>query len=110
MNPADLDVSLITPDGTRVSWMGGRSDVDVARLDLDDARGAGDPHGSAAATTSIEISRADGATGTVRGTLDVSVLGQKRSLPFELTGTHVDGRPGRVTLTSHLEPIPRMMR
>ena len=30
---ADLDVSLVTPDGTRVSWMGGRSDVDGRRLD-----------------------------------------------------------------------------
>ncbi|HSN26554.1 MAG TPA: hypothetical protein VLT45_09715, partial [Kofleriaceae bacterium] len=85
MNPADLDVSLITPDGTRVSWMGGRGDVVVAdststtREELAVRtlrRGA----------YLIEISRADGATGLVRGSLDVSVLGEHRSLPFELTG------------------------
>ena len=27
---ADLDLTLVAPDGTRVSWQGGRSDVTVA--------------------------------------------------------------------------------
>jgi len=105
MNPADLDVSLITPDGTRVSWMGGRSDVVVAdststtreELAIRTLRRG---------NYLIEISRADGATGPVRGTLDVTVLGEHRSMPFELTGTHVTVGRIAVTLTSHLEPIP----
>jgi hypothetical protein len=53
----------------------------------------------------VEISRADGATGTVRGSLDVSVLGDHRALPFELTGSHAIVGRVSVTLTSHLEPV-----
>jgi tetratricopeptide (TPR) repeat protein len=104
MNPADLDVSLITPDGTRVSWMGGRSDVAVndststTREEMAIRR-------LRRGNYLIEVSRADGATGTVRGSLDVTVLGQKRSLPFELTGSHVTVGRVSVTLTSHLEPV-----
>jgi tetratricopeptide (TPR) repeat protein len=104
MNPADLDVSLITPDGTRVSWMGGRSDVAVndststTREEMAIRR-------LRRGNYLIEVSRADGATGTVRGSLDVRVLGQKRSLPFELTGSHVTVGRISVTLTSHLEPM-----
>ena len=41
----------------------------------------------------------------MRGTLDVSVLGQKKSMPFELTGDARDGRQDRVTMISHLEPV-----
>jgi ferric-dicitrate binding protein FerR (iron transport regulator)/tetratricopeptide (TPR) repeat protein len=109
MTPADLDISLITPDGTRVSWMGGRSDVVV---------------GDSTSTTReklavktlrrgaylIEISRADGATAPVRGSLDISVLGEHRALPFELTGTHAIVGRVTVSLTSHLEPFygPRL--
>jgi len=41
----------------------------------------------------------------VHGSLDVTVLGVKKTLPFELTGTH--GTVGRVTVTleSHLEAV-----
>jgi hypothetical protein len=53
----------------------------------------------------IEISRGDRAASTVRGTLDVSVLGQKKSLPFELAGERVVVGKIAVTMHSHLEPV-----
>jgi ferric-dicitrate binding protein FerR (iron transport regulator)/tetratricopeptide (TPR) repeat protein len=105
MNPADLDISLITPDGTRVSWMGGRSDVAV-NDSTSTTREEMAVKTLRRGNYLIEISRADGATGPVRGSLDVTVLGEHRSLPFELTGTHVIVGRISVTLTSHLEPIP----
>jgi tetratricopeptide (TPR) repeat protein len=104
MNPADLDISLITPDGTRVSWMGGRKDV-VVNDSTSSTREEMAIKKLRRGAYLIELSRADGATGPVRGTLDVTVLGQRRSLPFELTGTHVTVGRINVTLTSHLAPI-----
>jgi tetratricopeptide (TPR) repeat protein len=104
MNPADLDISLITPDGTRVSWMGGRKDV-VVNDSTSSTREEMAIKTLRRGAYLIELSRADGATGPVRGTLDVTVLGQHRSLPFELTGTHVTVGRINVTLTSHLAPI-----
>jgi hypothetical protein len=101
---ADLDLTLVAPDGTRVSWQGGRSDVTVA-----DATAA-DREELAVRTLRrgrylLEITRGDVARSPVRGTLDVTVLGVKRSLPFELTGSHaVVGRVD-VSLVSHLEAI-----
>jgi tetratricopeptide (TPR) repeat protein len=104
MNPADLDISLITPDGTRVSWMGGRSDVAV-NDSMSTTREEMAIRTLRRGNYLVEISRADGATGTVRGSLDVSVLGDHRALPFELTGSHAIVGRVSVTLTSHLEPV-----
>ena len=101
---ADLDISLVAPDGSRVSWMGGRKDVTVADSTAHD-REQLSVRRLRKGNYLIEISRGEPAASTVRGTLDVRVLGQKRSLPFELTGEHtVVGRIG-VTMTSHLEPV-----
>ncbi len=101
---ADLDLTLVAPDGTRVSWQGGRSDVTVA-----DAT-ASDREELAIKTLRrgrylLEITRGDVARSAVRGTIDVTVLGVKKALPFELTGTHaVVGRID-VSLHSHLEAV-----
>ena len=101
---ADLDVSLVTPDGTRVSWMGGRNDVivaDTTASDREELAVRSLRHGNYL----IEITRGDTARSTVRGTLDITVLGVHKTLPFELTGARaVVGRIA-VTLESHLEPI-----
>jgi len=101
---ADLDLTLVAPDGTRVSWQGGRSDVIV-----DDAT-AHDREELAVKTLRrgnylLEITRGDVARSPVRGTLDVTVLGVKKSLPFELTGTHAVVGHVNVSLQSHLEAI-----
>ena len=90
--PADLDVALVTPDGTRVSWMGGRGDVvtgDVTARDREELAIKALRRGNYL----IEISRAafpagsgaPGAAGAIRGSLDITALGARRSIPFELS-------------------------
>lgn len=89
----DLDITLVTPDGERVSWMGGRGEIRAGdatsrereRLAVRTLRRG---------NYLVEISRAGAsptwgthAGGPVRGTLDVAALGARRSIPFELTGT-----------------------
>ena len=84
--------------------MGGRTDVNV---------------GDAAATEKeqlslkslkrgnylIEVTRGGASQGPIRGTLDVTVLGTKRSLPFELLGSRaVVGRLA-IALEERLEQV-----
>ncbi len=105
---ADLDISLIAPDGSRVSWMGasGRSDATVSdatsteheRLVVGSLRRG---------NYLVEVTRASAAStsGSIRGTLEVTALGSKRSLPFELRGAHaIIGRIA-ISLEEHLEEI-----
>jgi tetratricopeptide (TPR) repeat protein len=102
--PADLDISLVAPDGSRVSWMGGRTDITVADST------AKDREQLAVKTLRkgnylVEINRAEPTSSVVRGTVDVSVLGQKKSFPFELSGNRQVVGTISVTLQSHLEPV-----
>jgi tetratricopeptide (TPR) repeat protein len=101
---ADLDISLVAPDGTRVSWMGGRTDITVADSTARDREQLAVKR-LKKGNYLIEISRGEPTASTVRGTLDVSVLGQKKSLPFELTSERVVVGKINVTLLSHLEPV-----
>jgi tetratricopeptide (TPR) repeat protein len=103
--PADLDISLIAPDGTRVSWMGGRSDAvagDATAADRESLAVRALRRGNYL----VEISRASAAPAgplspitvmgltpppapplsAIHGTLDITTLGAHRAIPFELTG------------------------
>lgn len=91
-SPVDLDISLITPQGTRLSWMGGRAQVfgNDARADGRETLGLRRATGG---SYIIEIARTDSMnqeaaknSGEVRGSVTVNVLGQRRVLPFHLTG------------------------
>lgn len=83
----DLDVNVVYRDGTRVSWMGGKRGVRAAEVTS--------PTGERLAigfvpvgTYTIEVVRASGASGPpVSGTLELRVLGERRSVPFRLEGT-----------------------
>lgn len=100
----DLDISLVAPDGTRVSWMGGRKDVNVADSTARDREQLAVKR-LKKGNYLIEISRAEPTSAPVRGTLDVTVLGQKKALPFELSGARQVVGTISVTLSSHLEPV-----
>lgn len=101
---ADLDLSIVTPTGERVSWMGGRPDVlvgDVASSDREQLALRSIKRGNYL----IEISRTGTASGPLHGALDVTVLGTKKTLPFELTGARtVVGRLA-ISLEEHLEQV-----
>jgi tetratricopeptide (TPR) repeat protein len=103
-NAADLDISLVAPDGSRVSWMGGRTDITVADSTAHDREQLSVKR-LKKGNYLIEISRGEQASSTVRGTLDISVLGQKKSIPFELAGERTVVGKISVTMISHLEPV-----
>jgi tetratricopeptide (TPR) repeat protein len=101
---ADLDISIIAPDGSRVSWMGGRKDVVVAdststtreRLAIRSLKRG---------NYLVEISRADTSQGPIRGTLDVTVLGVRRAIPFELANARTVAGRVAVSMQSRLERV-----
>jgi tetratricopeptide (TPR) repeat protein len=100
----DLDVALVTPRGTRISWLGGRTDVAVRDHRAGDREALAVrklPRGSYL----IEISRSDGKAGVVRGTVTVGALGQRRTLPFELTGDRAVVGTVAITARSRLVPV-----
>jgi tetratricopeptide (TPR) repeat protein len=101
----DLDLSLVTPQGQRVSWMGGRAGV----VALDVASTAGEQLALgklAKGRYLLELSRtaAGGAT-PARGTVEITALGVTRTLPFELVGDRVVVGRLAVTMASRLVPV-----
>ena len=96
----DLDISIVTPDGTRVSWMGGRSDLRVT-----DATTAGKEQLAIESIKRgnylVEVARGTASTGSVRGTVDIVVLGTKKSLSFELS--HGEARKTIARLSINLQ-------
>ena len=99
----DLDLSLVSPDGTRVSWMGGRTDVTAAEA-TSASREQLAIRSLRRGNYLVEIGRGGApSTRPLRGTVELSVLGTKKSLPFELSGPRtVVGRIG-VSLEERLE-------
>ena len=100
----DLDLSLVTPDGKRVSWMGGRTDVVVGDASSNEKEQLA-LKSIKRGNYLIEVTRGGASQGPIRGTLDITVLGTKRSLPFELLGSRaVVGRLA-IALEERLEQI-----
>lgn len=108
--PVDLDLSIVTAQGTRLSWMGGRSN-----LEGEDASTAGRERlgirSVPAGTYYVEVSRTDRAdTRPVRGELRIRVLGQSRTVPFTLRDAQTTVARVRVTRESRLEPVTGTVR
>jgi tetratricopeptide (TPR) repeat protein len=103
-NAADLDISLVTPDGTRVSWMGGKPDVRVA-----DATSSSKEQLTVKSLKKghylLEVARGVPSSNTVRGSLDIAVLGSKKSIPFELTDARKTVARVSVNLEERVETI-----
>lgn len=81
----DVDLTLVTPEGTRLSWMGGRTSV----VGEDATRRGSERLGLRRATNGsyyVEVVRADEDRSPVRGSVVVNVLGERQTIPFELTG------------------------
>lgn len=105
---ADLDLSLVAPDGTRISWMGGRAGL-AAEAASATGREALRLRRIPAGRYLVEIARIDPADRTpVRGAVAVRVLGVRRSMPFALADARaVIGRVN-VTRRSRLVPVDSM--
>ena len=81
----DVDLTLVTPEGTRLSWMGGRTSV----VGEDATRRGSERLGLRRATNGsyyLEVVRADDDRSPVRGSVVVNVLGERQTIPFELVG------------------------
>ena len=99
---ADLDLSIVSGLGRRISWHGGRTDLAVD--------GAVSTTGETLAVKKlkkgsyrVEVVRPAGApAGILRGTVEIVVLGQRRTLPFELTGDRTTVGDVKVRLESSL--------
>ena len=97
---ADLDLSLVTPDGTRVSWMGGR-DGSVVSDATSTEREQLAIKSLRRGNYLLEISRGTPSHGDVRGTVDLALLGARRSLPFTLVGDRTVVARVSVNLEAH---------
>jgi hypothetical protein len=102
---ADLDLSIITPQGTRISWMGGRTNV-VGESATGSGREKLGLRRATAGTYVIEISRAHATDRTpVSGTVRVQILGESRSIPFNLSGDRTTVGRVEVRRESRLEAV-----
>jgi hypothetical protein len=81
----DVDLTLVTPQGSRLSWMGGRTTI----IGDDAMRRGAERLALRRATPGsyyVEVSRADDDRGTVRGQVAMTAFGKRQVVPFELVG------------------------
>jgi Mg-chelatase subunit ChlD len=102
--PVDVDLTIVTPQGTRLSWMGGRVHVvgqdashrDRERLGL---------RRVTPGTYYLEVSRTGPSDQTVQGQVEIRALGERRVLPFTLTGDRVPVGQITVANRTRMEPV-----
>ncbi len=102
---SDVDVTLVTPQGTRLSWMGGRTNVvgeDARRI----GRERVGLRRASVGTYYVEVNRVDPNDRTpVHGTLEIRARGERQRIPFRLEGTRTTA--GRVTVVRRWRMAPR---
>ena len=108
--PVDLDVVLVDPQGARVSWQGGRAGTSASDALSRDREALGVARLGVGAWR-IEVVRTDGSsTGagaledSVRGTVTVTALGERRVVPFVLNRGRV--AVARVSVTREERLVP----
>lgn len=89
----NLDISLITPQGTRLSWMGGRTQVFGFGANSSSSEVLGLRRATAGSYI-VELSRTNAGAQQegkrndyTRGVVTINVLGVARTIPFVLTGS-----------------------
>jgi hypothetical protein len=108
----DLDVTIVAPDGTRISWMGGRTSVvgtDAAAIGREHLGLRTAPVGSYI----IEIARTDAALDATPAQLGRPIVGELRiralddtmTVPFRLDGARVEIARARIHRESRLEAV-----
>ena len=101
----DLDLGIVTSQGTRLSWMGGRTTVRGEDATRPGRERLGLRY-TGAGTYYVEVSRIDPSdTREVRGELRIRVLDQTRTVPFTLRGARETVARVRVTRQSRLEGV-----
>ena len=106
----DVDLSLITPQGTRISWMGGRTTV----VGEDASRAGRERLGlrrTSVGSYVVEVNRANpGDTTPITGTINVRVSMNgtltERRIPFTLSPTDARTTAGRVDIVRRSRMVP----
>jgi len=101
----DLDLSIVTSRGTRLSWMGGRTTLVGDRVDESGRERLG-LRWTAPGLYRIEISRTDpDDTSEIRGRLQIRVLGERQTVPFTLTSERQTVARVRVRRETRMVPV-----
>lgn len=101
----DLDLSIITPEGTRLSWMGGRTGVRGEEITHEGRERLG-LRFTRVGTYYVEVSRVDpNDRRAVRGRLRIRVLGTTRTVPFTLRGERESVARVRVMRQARFVPV-----
>jgi ferric-dicitrate binding protein FerR (iron transport regulator)/Mg-chelatase subunit ChlD len=102
----DLDLTIVTAQGTRLSWMGGRTTVVGDRTTSTDGERLG-LRFTGVGTYTIEVNRTDPTdTREVRGRLRIRALGEERTVPFVLrSAAREPVARVRVTRETRLESV-----
>jgi tetratricopeptide (TPR) repeat protein len=88
----DIDISLIAPDGSRISWMGGRTNV-VAMGPTSAGSESLGLRTASVGSYQIEITRTGTGTQTVSGELRIRALDSNQTIPFSIgSGRRIVGR------------------
>lgn len=101
----DLDLAMVHSDG-RISWLGAPTRAVIGARDVESSsREALSLRGASPGDYVIEITRPRGHSGTVRGTVDISVPGERRSVPFVLDGSWTRIALVKMWMKSKLVPL-----
>jgi tetratricopeptide (TPR) repeat protein len=101
----DLDITLVAPDGSRISWMGGRVDATASDVTSSSTEKLG-LRTLKKGNYLVEVTRKDGGRMT-RGTIEITAIGAKKSIPFELSGTRTVVARVNIGMQSRLERVWR---
>ncbi len=102
---SELDVSIITPQGARLSWMGGRTTV-VGEAATDPREERLGLRWTGVGTYLVEVSRVNPDDDRpIRGRLRLRAIGSRDTIPFTLDGPRATVARVRVTRTTRLEPV-----
>jgi hypothetical protein len=102
----DLDIAMLPPDGYRVSWLGAPTKAIITARDVQSTSHEGLAlSGAAPGDYVIEITRPGGHRGAVRGSVDLTVAGERRNIPFVLDGTSTRIALAKITTKSRLVPL-----
>ncbi|HEY3256720.1 MAG TPA: VIT domain-containing protein [Polyangiaceae bacterium] len=103
---ADLDLSILHPDGQRVSWLGAPTrELISARDVLDRGREGLALNGAKPGEYAIEIVRSGGSSGSLRGELTVFAAGETRRIPFTLDGQRLTVALAEIKMVPRLVPL-----
>ncbi len=106
LGSVDLDISIVTKDGVRISWMGGDARVSGADA-MTPGREKLAMRRIRSGRYTIEISRSDATDMTpIDGSLEITLLKKKKTLPFKLGPSEKRSAVGSLRVRSRSRMVP----